>query len=449
MTDSKALFLHTSPVRLFFTAAVPGIVSMLASALYGLFDGIFVGRMLGETAFAAVNLAFPFVIINFSLADLIGVGSSVPISIALGRRQEAQANNIFSCACLMIVGAGAAIGAALYAAAPGLLRLLGADGTLAELAVQYVRVYALCSPLTTVVFALDNYLRISGQVRLSMWLNVLMSALTAALEFVFLFVLRWGVWGAALATCAGMMVAAGIGIVPFLKGRLQLRFCRPRFSPAMTRQIISCGTPNFLSNIAGRVTSILMNTMLLRMGGESAVAIYGILMYVGDVVQPMLYGVCDSLQPAIGYNWGAERYDRVKRIVRCCFIAGALISLVAAAVLCAFPARLVSLFIADADAAFMDTAVFAMRLFSIAHLTRWFSFAVQSYMTAVDRPKQASAISVSTALIFPVVLIAALYPVGLTGLWLNFGVTSALAAVLAGAILARFRRTLTRAEKPA
>ncbi len=83
--DSRALFAHTPPLKLFFLASIPGAVSMLASALYQLLDGIFVGQFLGATPFAAVNLAMPFVIINFSLADLIGVGTSVPISIALGQ----------------------------------------------------------------------------------------------------------------------------------------------------------------------------------------------------------------------------------------------------------------------------------------------------------------------------------------------------------------------------
>ena len=104
--SSHTLFAKTPPLKLFFIAAIPGAVSMLASALYQTIDGVFVGRFLGPTAFAAVNLAMPFVIINFSLADLIGVGSSVPISICLGRKEDKRASNIFTCACLMIVGTG-------------------------------------------------------------------------------------------------------------------------------------------------------------------------------------------------------------------------------------------------------------------------------------------------------------------------------------------------------
>lgn len=119
----------------------------------------------------------------------------------------------------MIVGTGVLIGVVLYLSAPMLLSMLGAEGELAALAVQYVRVYALCSPVTTIVFAMDNYLRICGKVHMSMWLNIFMSVLTATLEFFFLFVLRWGIWGAALATCSGMFAAALVAILSFLEGK--------------------------------------------------------------------------------------------------------------------------------------------------------------------------------------------------------------------------------------
>ena len=123
--NSHALFTQRSPRRLFFFAAIPGAVSMLASALYQLVDGIFVGQFLGETAFAALNLAMPFTIINFALADLIGSGSSVPISVAIGRKEDEKANNIFTCSCLMIVGTGVVMGALLYALAPTFMALMG------------------------------------------------------------------------------------------------------------------------------------------------------------------------------------------------------------------------------------------------------------------------------------------------------------------------------------
>lgn len=441
--DSNEIFIRKSPFRLFLFAALPGAISMLASGLYQMFDGMFVGQYLGEQPFAALNLAMPFVIINFSLADLIGVGSSVPISISLGQGDKERANNIFTCAVISIFLAGIGMGVVMYAAAPLLMQIMGANGEFASLAVQYLRVYALCSPVTTIVFATDNYLRISGRVRASMFLNIFMSALTVVLEYTFISVLHWGIRGAALGACGGMFICAVIALTPFALGRMPLKFVRPRFSGAMMKQIITCGSPNFLNNIAGRITSILMNMLLVRLGGENAVSIYGVLMYVDGFVQPLMYGTCDSLQPAVGYNWGAGRRDRVKAIERYCFGASAIICLVSAAIVFLFPGTIASIFLQlDGEAALASEAIWALQLFSATYLTRWFSFATQSYMLAVEESIPAAIISICTALVFPVILVAALWSLELTGLWLNFAGTSVLAGILSGAVLMRFRKKM-------
>ena len=434
------LYTETPITRLFFRAALPGAVSMLASALYQLFDGIFVGRFLGETPFAALNLAMPFVIINFAVADLVGVGSSVPISICLGKREDKEANNIFSAACILIVASGAALGAILFLSAPLLIRLMGAEGEFAGLAVQYLRVYALCSPVTTIVFAMDNYLRICGKVRGSMFLNIFMSVLICILEFLFLYVFRWGIWAAALATCLGMGLCAVIALCCFAFGNMQLRFCRPHFSGTMLRQIVTAGSPNFLNNIAGRLTSIIMNIFLVRFGGESAVSIYGVLMYAEGFILPLLYGMCDSLQPAVGCNWGANKFARVRAIEKRCFTATGVLSLCSAAVLFLFPAQIGALFLGTANAALLQETAYALRLFALAFITRWFSFAAQSFMLAIEKPGYACAISVSTAFFFPVLLIALLWKLELTGLWLNPAGTALLAGILAAILLAHFRK---------
>ena len=436
--DHNTLFAKTPPGKLFLTAAIPGAIGMLASALYQLIDGILVGQVLGEAAFAAINLAMPFVIINFALADLIGVGSAVPISVRLGQGEEKVATNIFTCACLMIVGTGALVGALLFLAAPALLGLMGAEGELASLAVQYLRVYALFSPLSTIIFATDNYLRICGKIRMSMWLNILMSILTAVFEFTLLVVLDPGIWAAALASSLGMIACVLIALYPFARKKLQLRFCRPRFSLPMVKQIVACGSPNFLNNISGRVTSIIMNAVLLRVGGQNAVSIYGILMYVDGLIQPLMYGACDSLQPAVSYNWGAGNRRRILAIEKYCFSAAAGISLLSAVVLFLFPGAVTTLFLSDMDAAFLATAQTAIRLFALTYLTRWFSFASQSLMTALERAGEASLISTATALIFPVILLAVLSPLGLTGVWLNFAGSSLLAGILSLLLLLRF-----------
>lgn len=443
--NSTELFSKTSPLKLFFIASIPGAISMFASALYYTIEGIFVGHYLGSTAFAALNLALPFVIINFSLADLIGVGSSVPISIYLGKGKRIKADNIFTCACIMILLAGIIIGGVLYFSAPLLIRLMGADGDFARHAVQYLRVYALCSPLTTILFAVDNYLRICGYIRGSLFINIFMSLLCTVLEFIFLGIFGWGIWGAALGTCLGMATCSVIAFIPFFRGKALLHFRKPIFSLKMIRRIIACGSPNFLNNIAGRLTSIILNFILVRMGGETAVSVYGILMFAEGLIQPLLYGMCDALQPAVGYNFGAGKYSRVRAIEKCCFTSSAVISFLAVILIFSLPELLTRLFVPDPGPDIIKMSVFALRLFAFTYVTRWISFATQSFMLAIGNPKPATVISVSTAIVFPVILIVVLSPLGLTGIWMIFAATAFLSAVLALIIL---KRNLNKVQLP-
>ncbi len=428
---SARLFETLSPRRLFLRAAVPGALSMLASSLYSTVDVILVGNYLGETAFAAVNLAMPFVIVLFAMADLIGVGSSVPIAIALGRHDEETASNAFTCACVMIVASSAALGALVFAAAPALMALCGASGELARLAVEYLRVYALCLPGTAIFYAVDNYMRICGRTRESLGLNVLMAALGAGLELLVLGVLGWGVGAAAAAYSASLLTCSVVAFVPFARGRMVLRFVRPRPSARLVRQIAACGTPTFLNNVAGRVTSVLMNYFLLASGGETAVSAYGILMSIDGVVQALLYGMVDSLQPAVGYNWGARLFGRVREIERWCFGAAAAGSVALGCAAMAAPEPLIHLFVGGADEALVSMAVPAIRIFCLAYLVRWVSFASQSYLMAIERSRAAATMSVCTVLVFPVLLIVCLRGLGLTGFWLNMPVTALLSGLLA------------------
>ena len=440
--NSTELFSRTSPLKLFFIASIPGALSMFASALYYTIEGIFVGHYLGSTAFAALNLALPFVIINFSLADLIGVGSSVPIAICLGQGRRPEADNIFTCASVMILSAGVLIGGALYFSAPLLIRLMGAEGDFARHAVQYLRVYALCSPLTTILFAVDNYLRICGYIRGSLFINIFMSVLCTVFEFIFLGIFGWGIWGAALGTCLGMATCSVIAFIPFFRGKALLHFRRPEFSLNMIKRIVACGSPNFLNNIAGRLTSIILNFILVRMGGETAVSVYGILMFADGLIQPLLYGMCDALQPAVGYNYGAGEFSRVKAIEKCCFTSSAIISLSSVFIIYLFPEEITRLFVAEATSEVLSISVFALRLFSFTYVTRWISFATQSFMLAIGNPRPAAVISVSTAFVFPVMLIMLLWPLGLTGIWLNFAGTALLAAITAVFILKKHVKSL-------
>ena len=445
--DTERLFISTRPGHLFFKAAVPGALGMLLSSMYYMLEAILVGRILGTEAFAGLNLAMPFVIINFAISDLMGVGSSVQIAIKLGRGDRHSANNFFTCSVVMIFISGIILGALLFIFSPAVFRLMGASETLIPHAVSYLRVYAVFSPFTTFAFAVDNYLRICGKIRYSFLMNVVLAGMAVIYESFFLIILRGDIASAALGTSLGIFTAVIFGFIPFLRKKTELGFCRPHFDAHLIKTIVSCGLPTFLSNVSGRIVSIIMNVMLLAFGGSAAVSVYGILMNADGIVVPLLYGTCDSLQPSVGYNWGAGRKDRVAAIEKYCYGAGAVVSVLLGVFLFFFPETAVNLFVegGGSDIHVMGTA--AVRIASSAYILRWIAICTQSFMSAIEKPRYAAAISVSSAFIFPLILIAALYPLKLTGIWMNLPITAFLCAVLSALILLRHRRLFREASR--
>ncbi|MBR5232145.1 MAG: MATE family efflux transporter [Clostridia bacterium] len=452
---TEEMYATMNPWRLFFKVALPGMISMFAMSVYSVVEGIFIGQTLGESAFAAVNIAMPLVMINFSLADLVGVGASVPISIALGKKEYQTANNVFSCSVILIFLASLLMGSVMYAAAEPLSRMMGADDELLHTSVRYLRTVALCSPLSTIFFAMDNYLRISGYVKTSMGINIGCNLLTIGLLAFFLLVCGMDVVGSAVATSAAMCASAVAAMIPFVRGKALLKFTRPKFSFSMIRQIAACGSPMFFNNISGRVTSILMNISLMTMGvkafgeggGATAVAVYAVLMYASDLCWPLLYGISDSLAPAIGYNWGAEDYGRVKKIVGCGYAGTALVGLVSTSILFFMPGTVAAMFANAEDARLLQVSTHAIRLFCFAYVFRWFVVVTQGFLSAIEKPKLATVMSLGTAFVFPVVLLGILWPFELDGIWFNFVGVNAFSAVVGAVMLGRVKKEIRQRER--
>lgn len=346
------------------------------------------------------------------------------------------------------------MGTVMYFAAEPLCRLMGADNALLDTSTRYLRTFALCSPLSTIFFAMDNYLRISGFVKTSMIINVTSNFATVGLLTLFLIGMDMDVVGSALATSISMCLCSVIAMIPFLARKTLLRFVKPKFRMAMFKEIATCGSPVFLSNIAGRVTSILMNISLMTLGvkylgengGTTAVAAYAVLMYASDMCQPLLYGMSDALSPAIGFNWGAENYDRVKRIAKCNYIGTCIIGILSTAMIFIFSEPLASLFANAKDVQLLELSAHAIRLFCFAYLFRWVSITTQSFLSAIEKPIQATIVAVAVALVFPVVILGAFWNLGLDGIWLNMLGTSVLSAILATVLLIHINREIKRIE---
>ena len=277
-------------------------------------DGIFVGKFIGSHALAAINLVMPVIMISFALSDMIAVGSSVQISIRLGQGKEREACTVFSFSSLFIVAISCLVGLAGFFGGAQAVRLMGAGDDVLNLAVEYMRVYAVFAPFIMIFFALDNYLRVCGRTIYSMGMNIFIALSNLFFDWLFIVHFRMGVSSAALASCISLTLGTGIGLFPFFGKKLVLRFVSPRIPWHILRNIIGNGSSEFFSNISASVSMVIMNAVLLRLSGAMAVAAFSIVMYIDSFVSSMLFGMVDALQPAISYNFGAAKYTRMFRL---------------------------------------------------------------------------------------------------------------------------------------
>lgn len=444
MTHHETLFETLHPTRLFFRCALPSMVSMAVSSLYTVVDGIFVGRYVGSGALAAINLVMPLLLISFALVDLVAVGSSVQISIRLGEKREAEACRIFSFCSGIILLLSCLIGTAGFFLAQPAVRLMGADAQVTAMAAEYLKIYTISAPAIMIFFALDNYLRICGRVRYSMLLNVAAALVNIVLDFLFLVVLRWGIAGAALASCLSIALGTLLGLLPFLGHRLPLYFVRGHIPPAQMAGLLANGSSEFFSSIAGSVLMVILNSVLLRLAGAMAVAAFSIVMYMDSIVGSLLYGMSDALQPAISYNYGAGRRDRMFALERRVLLLGAAVSLSALAWMQFGGGAIIPLFVQENNPALLAMSLRAMKLFSLSYLLGWAGTCLSSFFTALNRPVMSLSLAFSRTLVFPLLSLSVLpAAIGLDGVWL----TPTAAGVLTAAMAAAFLAVLVRQER--
>ena len=434
-------------LKLFFKCTLPAMVGMGFSAVYSVIDGIFVGHYIGQEALAAVNLVMPMVMIIAAVADMIATGSSVRISILLGQDKKEEASRVFSVCLAFIAVISTLFGLLGFFLAEPLIRLMGAKGLTAEYAVQYLRVFSLFMPLCSIYFSTDNYLRDCGKVRLSMVINIVCSVLNIVLDALFIVVWHKGLWAAALASCISMTVGSVWSLIPFSAKKLPLKLTKGRISVNQMLTIIANGSSEFFVSMAGSLFAIIINIVLLKLGGSTAVAAVSIVEYIASLTGMVIYSMSDALQPAISYCFGAGLLPRMRKMQRVVMSAAAILSLFAMLFLLFGGKLLLPLFVKDGDVALYDMSLRAMRFYALSYLVSWVEMTLAGYLTALEKPWHSLAISLLGTFVFPLVFLAILVPIWqLDGVWvLNF-VSSVFSAVVAVVIAKKALKTLFKSN---
>ena len=425
------IFENLSIPRLFASCVLPGSVSMAVGALYVMVDGMFVGHYMGHDSLAAANMMWPLLGVVFALSALISTGAAVKISNYLGRRERDKANRMFTVSVTLEICLGLFMCTGGFLITGPFLSLLGAPEHTRELCSSYIRSYLVFGPLVCLYYSINGYLRVSGLQRYSMWLNVGASVLNLILDYIFIVILRQGIWCASFTTCVSLSVGAILGFAPFVLKRTDLRFTRGGISQGQFRRMLANGTPEFLEEISGSVLMLAVNGMLLKLGGTVAVAANAAVMYAGAVVMMLLSGVNGAMQPPLSYCYGAGLISRVATIEKWLLILCFAIALVVFIAFEGAAGFIIPLFAESGDEQFIELGEKCLRIFSVSYLFISFEICFRIFLTALESPLKAFVLSMARTVVFPLSslwICAALWE--LEGVWISSSVSAFLSAAL-------------------
>ena len=401
-----------------FRFTFPSIIMMIFTSIYSVVDGFFVSNFAGKTAFASINLVMPFIIILGSLGFMIGTGGTALVSRILGEGDEKKANHYFS----MLIWLSLLIGIVLAILGVAFMRpvaaLLGATKEMIDDCVLYGRVVIAFLAPYMLQNVFQSFLIAAEKPNLGLAATLAAGITNMVLDAVLVGVLRWGVFGAALAT--GLSQTIG-GLLPFLyfirSNSSKLHLTKAKFKLRPILQACANGSSELMSNISGSVVGIVYNFQLLKYLGENGISAYGVLMYVQFIFIAIFVGYSIGCAPVVSFHFGAGNHSELQSLLKkSTRIVGSLsIILTVLALTLANP--LAKMFVGY-DAELLAITSHAFKLFSFSFLLAGFNIFASSFFTALNNGAISAAISFLRTLIFQTssVLILPLI-LGVDGLW--------------------------------
>lgn len=419
MDRSKRLGEGSIP-RLLLTFSAPAIVGMVAQAVYNVVDRIFIGQAVGPLGIAGATVSFPFMLIVMAFGMLIGFGATALVSIRLGEQKKSEAEQVLGNALVLLVALAVLLTTVGLVFLDPILRLFGASEEVLPLARDYLRIIVLGSVIQCVAFGLNAVIRGEGNPRIAMVTMLIGALLNTILDPIFLFGFGWGMRGAAAATVMAQAVSAIWVLVHFLSGRsvltLHARNLRLRW-PVCT-SIVTIGSAMFAMQIAASVVNGVLNNQLRFHGGDLAISAMGIVHAVAFFIAMPIFGINQGAQPIMGYNYGALRFDRVKKTLQTAILFATTICVSGFAVVMLFPSQVIWLFNRE-DEALMRAGTHAIQVCLLMFPIVGFQIVSTSYFQAVGKPKKAMLLGLSrqVLLLIPAIMILPRY-FGLNGIWM-------------------------------
>ena len=350
--DNKqaALALGQKPVgQLLWQYALPAIVAMTASSLYNIIDRAMIGQVVGPEAIAGLGITFPFMNLSAAFGAAVGVGSSTCISVKLGQKDYATAEHLLGNTVTLNLVIGFVFMVVCFVFLDPILRFFGASDVTLPYAREFMQVILAGNMVTHMYFGMNAVLRAAGKPRHAMWATLFTVACNIVLVVMFVWWFRWGIRGAAIATITSQTLAMCWQLWIFSDKRelLHLRRGIYRLKSALVRNIIAIGISPFLMQTTSCVIVIFMNNQFVRYGGDMAVGAYSIANSMVMVFFMFVMGMIQGMQPIVGYNYGAEKFDRMFRCLWITIACATAILLVGWVLSMAFPRQIARIFTSD------------------------------------------------------------------------------------------------------
>ena len=431
---------HTAPTelgtesvgKLLKRYAVPGIIAMTASSLYNMVDSIFIGHIPGEGPMALSGLAVTFPLMNLSsaLGTLVGVGASTLVSVLLGQRNYKAANKVLANDVTLNCITGVAFMLVCLAFLNPILYFFGASDNTIRFAREYMQIILIGNVITHLYFGLNSLIRSTGNPKLAMGLTLFTVISNTILDPIFIFVLGMGIRGAAIATVLCQALALVYSFRYFTRKDNILTLPKGVFALdwRIAKDSLAIGMGPFLMNAASCIVTMFINQQLLKYGGDLAIGAYGIVNRINFMFVMIVMGFNQGMQPIAGYNFGALKYSRVKKVFALTAMWASAVCVLWFAASEFFPSVMVGIFTNDAQLKDLaDKGIRAMN--PVVFLVGW-QMVSTNFFQSLGMVKKSIFLSLSRQLLFlvPLVYLLPLF-LDIRGVFFAFPCSDALACI--------------------
>lgn len=434
--------------KLLLQYSIPAIIGMTITSLYNIIDSIFIGHGVGDIAFAGLSVTFPLMNLVVAFCVLISSGGATISSIRLGQKDKEGATKVLGNTLMLCLVNSVLFGGISFLFLDPILLFFGASHDTLPYARDFMQVILLGTPITYVMIGLNNVMRATGYPRKAMLTSMVTVVANVIIAPIFIFLFDWGIRGAALATVLSQLIGM-IWVVKHFRNPESFVHFRPGFWKIERRivgSIFSIGMSPFLMNVTACAIVILINNTLLKHGGDTAIGAYGVINRLLMLYVMIVMGLTMGMQPIVGYNYGAQKIDRVKQTLRLGIIVGVLITSSGFLICELFPHTVSAIFTGSNSQ--IEMASTGLRICTIMFPLVGAQIVISNFFQSIGMVKISIFLSLSRQLVYllpGLLILPATY--GVEGVWISMPISDGLAFITAVIILMVYSKKLGQVKK--